>query len=360
MKAAICYKYGEALVIEDVNLDPPKQNEVKVRIVVASICHSDIHIIRGERTGSVPVLAGHEASGIVENVGPNVTLVRVGDRVVVSLLRSCGYCYYCSSGAPHKCEAHWLLDDENRVNTKNGEPIRLGLRTGAFAEYVIVHESQLVKIPNDIPFDHAAVLACGVITGYGAVVNTANVKPGESVVVIGTGGVGLNSIQAASISGASPIIAVDILDNKLQAAKQFGATHTINTANQDTVKIVGELTLGHGVDYVFVGVGSTSAVSQALKLVRKRGSVIIAGIPKTGETMPLIVDELVGRELRVIGSSMGGTRLRTDIPKLIDLYKHGWIKLEELIQNKYPIEQINEAIKDMENGNAIKNVIVFE
>ena len=360
MKAAVCYKYGEPLIIGEVNIDKPKEGEVKVRIVVASICHSDIHIIRGERVGSVPVLAGHEASGIVEEVGSNVALVRAGDRVVVSLLRSCGYCFYCSSGAPHKCEAKWLLDDENRVNTKIGQPIRVGLRTGAFAEYVIVHESQLVQISDDIPFDHAAVLACGVITGYGAVVNTAQVKPGESVVVIGTGGVGLNSIQGAAISGAYPIIAVDILDNKLRAAKQFGATHTINTANEDTVEIVSELTLGHGVNYVFVGVGSTSAVSQALKLVRKRGAVVIAGIPKTGETIPLIIDELVGGEWRIIGSSMGGTRLRTDIPRLVDLYKQGRLKLGELIQNRYPIEQINEAIEDMENGNAIKNVIVFE
>ena len=161
MKAAICYKYGEPLIVEEVDIDHPKEGEVKVRIAVASICHSDIHIIKGERVGSVPVLAGHEGSGIVEEIGSNVTLVSTGDRVVVSLLRSCGYCFYCSSGAPHKCESEWALDKENRVNTKNGQPIRLGLRTGAFAEYVIVHESQLVQIPDDIPFEHAAVLLAG-------------------------------------------------------------------------------------------------------------------------------------------------------------------------------------------------------
>ena len=195
MRAAVCYEFGQPLVVEDIDIDPPQIGEVKVRMVAAGICHSDLHLMHGDWGGTLPLVAGHEGAGIVDCIGPGVTRVKPGDHVVVSLLRSCGCCEYCNSGMPHLCNGKFALQDERRLHNKSGKPIRQGLDTGAFAEYVIVDQSQLVIVPNAMPLESAALLACGVITGLGAVVNRAQVRPGNSVVVIGVGGVGLNSVQ---------------------------------------------------------------------------------------------------------------------------------------------------------------------
>ena len=221
MKAAVCYKFGERLVIEDVEIDPPQKGEVKVRLVATAICHSDIHLIRGEWWGGTPLIAGHEAAGIIEEVGDNVIVIKPGDRVVVSLLRSCGRCFYCATGSPHLCEGQFALNTESRLRNGSGDPIQQGIRTAAFAEVVIVDQSQVVQIPESMPLDRAALLACGVITGFGAVVNTAAVEVGSSVVVIGVGGVGLNAVQGAALSGAHPIIAVDLKDKKTRGCRDF-------------------------------------------------------------------------------------------------------------------------------------------
>ena len=218
MKAAVCYEFGKPLVVEDIDIDPPQKGEVKVRLAATAICHSDIHIIRGERGGDVPFVAGHESSGYVDEVGENVTSVKPGDAVIVSLVASCGRCFYCRCGLPHLCEAKWPLDTESRLRNRQGQRIIQKLKVAGFAEYIIVDESQVVPVPPEIPLDRAALLACGVITGFGAVVNRAQVPPHSSVVVVGTGGVGLNSIQGAAFCGAVPVIAVDMVDNKLQAA----------------------------------------------------------------------------------------------------------------------------------------------
>lgn len=211
----------------------------------------------------------------------------------------------------------------------------------------------------DIPLDRAALLACGVITGLGAVVNTAHVGPGQSVVVIGTGGVGLNAIQGAVLVGAHPIIAVDRLETKLTTAQAFGATHTINGAQQDPIAAVKELTLGRGVDYAFVTVGSPTAVAQGIDMIRIAGTVVVVGIPPEEATVPLPIGNLVVDERRVIGCLMGSTRLRVDVPRLVELYRHGRLKLDELITARYPLEQINEAITAMETGEVLRNMIVF-
>ncbi len=221
MKAAVCYEFGEPLVIEEIEIDPPQTGEIKVKLAACAICHSDIHYMEGAWGGVLPAVYGHEAAGIVEVVGPHVSLVKPGDFVVVSLIRSCGRCYFCAQGQPHMCEASFPLNDESRLHTSQGQPIQQGLGTGAFAEYVVVHESQVVQIPETVPLDSAALLACGVITGLGAVTNTAQVPAGSSVVVIGTGGVGLNSVQGAFLSGAQTIIAMDLVDSKLEAAKKL-------------------------------------------------------------------------------------------------------------------------------------------
>ena len=361
MKAAVCYEFGKPLVVEEIDINPPHKGEVKVRLTATAICHSDIHIIRGEWGGEVPVVAGHEAAGIVEEVGENVTMTKPGDPVVVSLLRSCGRCFYCTTGSPYICGGEFALDTENRLHNKRGQSLQLGLRTGAFAECAIVDQSQVVSIPKEMPLDRASLLACCVITGIGAVVNTAKVEPGSSVVVIGTGGVGLNILQGAVLVGAHPIIAIDLLDSKLTAAQAFGATHVINAAQEETPeKIVKELTSDRGADYVFVATGSTTAVMQGFNMIRDEGTVVIVGIPETGATVSLPVSQFVmGGGQRIMGSVMGSTRLSVDVPWLVNLYQDGRLKLDELITARYPLEQINEAIEAMERGKALRNVIVF-
>ncbi len=370
MKAAVCYTYGDPLVVEEIVLAPPDAGEVRVRIVAAAICHSDVHLIRGDWRQDLPVLggeqtvgvvAGHEAAGVVEEVGAGVTLVAPGDHVVVTLLRACGRCFYCSGGQSHLCEGSYALETETRMRLPDGRPLFQGIRTAAFAEETIVDQSQLAPIPKEIPLDSASLLACGVITGLGAVVNTAKVPPNSSVVVIGCGGVGLNSIQGAKLSGANPIIAVDLLDNKLDAAMKFGATHTINSATtDDPAATIRTLTDGRGADHAFVTVGVAEPVATALGMVRQGGSVTLVGIPEAEATVPLSIGGTVGREIKLQGSMMGGTHLSIDIPRLVRQYQSGNLLLDELITNRYPLEEINAAIESMERGEALRNVVVFE
>jgi S-(hydroxymethyl)glutathione dehydrogenase/alcohol dehydrogenase len=359
MKAAICYAFGKPLVVEEVDIAPPQAGEVKVRLAATAICHSDVHVIRGEWGGDLPVVAGHESAGIVEAVGANVTVVKPGDTVVVSLLRSCGRCPYCTSGLPHICVGSFALATESRLRNQRGETLHHGVKTAGFAEYTIVDQSQVVRIPPDIPLDVAALLSCGVITGVGAVVNTARVRPGQSVVVIGIGGVGLNAIQGAALVGAHPIIAVDRLDAKLTTAREFGATHTINSLDGKAGATLKQLTGGRKADYAFVTVGSATAVEQGMNMIGLTGTLVIVGIPRQGTTVPLPVGALVVNERRIIGSFMGSTRLSVDIPQLVEQYRHGRLKLDQLITARYPLEQINEAIVAMETGEVLRNVIVF-
>jgi S-(hydroxymethyl)glutathione dehydrogenase / alcohol dehydrogenase len=359
MKAAVCYGPGTPPIIEDIDIDPPQAGEVKVRLVATAICHSDIHAMHGDWNGNFPVVVGHEAAGIVEEVGENVTLTAPGDNVVVSLLRSCGRCFYCMQGQLNLCNGAFALDTESRLHNKEGELIYQGIRTAAFAEYVIVDQSQVIQVPQTILLEKAALLACGVITGVGAVINTAQVKPGSSVVVIGLGGVGLNAIQGAVLAGASKIIAMDILDTKLDTAKMFGATHTLNARREDARRVVRDFIGGLAADYVFVTVGSTTAVSQGLTLLRRAGTLVIVGMPPSGATAPLSVVDIADKGLRIFGSFMGSTRLRVDVPWLVDLYRQGRLKLDELITGRFSIEQINEAIELMERGEAIRNLIIW-
>ncbi|HEX9161116.1 MAG TPA: Zn-dependent alcohol dehydrogenase [Thermoanaerobaculia bacterium] len=360
MKAAVCYAFGEPLSVEEIDIDTPRAGEVKVRLAATAICHSDVHLIRGEWSRDLPVVPGHEAAGVIEQVGEGVTAVKPGDRVVVSLLRSCGRCFHCARGAAHMCEGSFALNTESRLRNRRGEPLRHGIFVGAFAESVVVDQSQLVLLPPAMPLDRAALLGCGVITGVGAVMNTARVQKDESVVVIGCGGVGLNAIQAAALAGANPIIAVDRVDSKLSAAKSFGATHTINGETEDVRVAVRKLTSKRGVDYAFVTVGSASAFAHAPTLIRLGGTVVVVGMPGWKDTAPVRIADLVWNEQRLLGSRMGSTRLQDDVPRLVNLYLEGRFKLDELISARYPLEQVNEAIASMETGQANRNVIVFD
>jgi len=361
MKAAICYEFGRPLSIEDVLIDDASAGEVKVRSAAVGICHSDVHHIRGEWGGSLPVVSGHEVSGIVEEVGEGVTRVKPGDPVVVSALRSCGTCYYCMIGSPQCCVTEFpRLDKAVRLRTKAGEPLHAAHRVAGFAEYVLVDQSQVAPVPKDMPLDSAALLACAVVTGAGAVFNTARVEFGRTVVVIGTGGVGLNAVQAAALSGAYPIIAVDILDSKLEAAREFGATHTLRGDRDDAIGIVHELTSGRGAEYVFVTVGNVTAMTRGFGMTAMRGTLIVVGVPRFGTDVCFPANQFGQYERRVIGSGMGSTNLRVDIPKYVALYQDGRLKLDELISERYPLERINDAIQATEEGEVLRNVIVFE
>ena len=363
MKAAVCWEVGKPLVVEDVVLDPPKTGEVRVRIGAVAICHSDVHLVRGDWTGWTstppPVVAGHEAAGVVSDVGPGVTRIRPGDRVVVSLLRTCGSCPPCLTGAAYLCEGQFALMTEHRLHSRTGQALNLGIRVAGFAESVVVDQSQLVVVPADLGLDRACLLACGVITGVGAVLNTAQLTPGSSAVVIGAGGVGVNAIQGAALAGATPIVAVDIVARKLPVARSFGATHAVDGRHGDVRGLVRELTGGRGADYVFVTVGSPAAVSQALTLVRRGGTVVLVGMPAAGATAPIPIGDFAGSGLRLLGSNMGSTRLGVDVPRLVARYQEGRLNLDELITARYPLERINEAIVAMEGGEALRNVIVF-
>jgi S-(hydroxymethyl)glutathione dehydrogenase / alcohol dehydrogenase len=358
LKAAVCYEFKKPLVIDDLEIEKPHRNEVMVRISSTAVCHSDIHFMNGDMGGNLPFVPGHESSGYIEEVGEGVNTVKKGDPVVLSLLRSCGQCRFCRTGRPNMCEATWPLDTESRLKNKRGQSIGHGVRVGSFAEYVVAHHSQVVKIPASMPMAQAALLACGVITGYGAVVNRAKVEPANSVVVIGVGGVGLNAIQGAAICGAYPIIAVDRLDNKLEASRKFGATHVVNTTKvKDPVQTIKEMTSGHGADYVFITVGNTAAVRQGLYMTGRKGMAVVVGLatdPMTSVPLEYIDDEKI-----LTGSFMGTTNLQLDIPKMVTLYQAGRLKLDELITHRYPLDRINEAIDEVKKGEVLRNVILF-
>lgn len=359
MKAAICYEFGAPLIVEEVTVEPPSRGEVKVRVAATAICHSDVSAIQGDWGGRLPMVAGHETAGIVEEVGEQVISVRPGDRVVVSLLRSCGRCNYCLAGAPNQCVGTFVGDGKVGVRTAAGEPVARRFGTASFAEYTVVDESQVVRIPDAIPLDLASLLACGVLTGVGAVVHTARVEVGASVVVIGTGGVGLNAVQGARLAGARRVIALDMLDSKLAVSETFGATGTVNAGRDDVRKAVLDMTDGRGADYVFVTVGSTAAIAQGQTLLRPRGTLVIVGIPPRKATVQLPTYSLAVSEQRILGSFMGSSRLAEDVPWLVDLYLQGRLKLDELITARYTLDQINDAIAKMQAGAALRNVITF-
>ncbi|MCR9215383.1 MAG: Zn-dependent alcohol dehydrogenase [Proteobacteria bacterium] len=359
MKAAVCREFGKPLEIENLDIADPAAGEVKVKLAACAICHSDLILMDGGWGGNLPMVLGHEASGIVEAIGEGVVNISVGDKVLVTLLRSCGHCGDCENGEPYICGTSFPIDTDSRLSTQSGEKVGQGLKTGAFAETVVTDQSQIVVIPDTVPLDAAALLSCGVITGLGAVVNTAQVEYGSSVVVIGCGGVGLNSVQGASLVNAHPIIALDLVEKKLEAALEFGASHALNPLANDTEQKIKELTKGKGADYVFVAAGSPKAFEQGLDMLSASGTLVIVGMPPAGQTIAVEAGNIAGAGQKILGSKMGSTRLRIDIPKLVSLYERGHLKLDELITGRYPLEDINQAIDDVRADKALRNVIVF-
>lgn len=359
MKAAVCRAFNEPLVIEELTLEEPQAGELVVDVKACAICHSDITYMDGGWGGALPALYGHEAAGIVSAVGPETPGVQVGDHVVVTLIRACGQCYYCSRGDRVMCETTLPLSTRQPIRDASGAPVAQMMNVGSFAEQVLVHHSQIAVMPKDVSFSVASLLGCGVITGVGAAINTTKIKPGESVVVIGTGGVGLNCIQGAALSGANPLIAVDVNDAKLEASKEFGATHGINSKTQDVAAEVKALTNGRMADHVLVSVGVGPAIEQGIGLMGKGAETVIVGMPPSGVTTTFDPSWIAADSQRIIGSKMGSAQTPADIPQLVGLYRGGRLKLDELVTKEYPLEEINEAVAAVKRGEALRNVVVF-
>jgi S-(hydroxymethyl)glutathione dehydrogenase/alcohol dehydrogenase len=359
MKAAVCRAFKKPFSIEEVQLAEPGTGEVKVKVAACAICHSDILYMEGAWGGELPMVLGHEAAGVIEEVGEGVGQVAPGDHVVVTLLRACGHCHFCSRGERPLCETRLPLDLRSPLSAPDGSAIRQGLRTAAFAEQVVVHASQVARIPREVPLESASLLACGVITGLGAVLNTAAMWPGGHVATIGTGGVGLNCVQGAAICGASTNIAIDLSDRKLAAARTLGASHAINPGQEDVRAAVRSLTDGRGADYVFVAAGSAAAIEQGAKLVRRGGTLVVVGMTAEGVQVRLEALDIADNALRILGSKMGSVRMPLDVEMLAGWYLKGRLKLDELISGRYPLERINEAIASAAGGEALRNVITF-
>jgi S-(hydroxymethyl)glutathione dehydrogenase / alcohol dehydrogenase len=359
MRAAVCRTFRARLDIEDVTISGPGPGEVLVRIAACAICHSDVAYIDGAWGGQLPAVYGHEAAGIVEETGAGVGVLAPGDHVVVTLIRSCGRCARCTRDQPSLCEGLPPPDANPVLVSAARGAIHQGMRTGAFAEFVTVDSSQVVAVPKSIPFDAASLLACGVLTGVGAVMNTAAVEPGSGVVVLGAGGVGLNCVQGSVLAGARQIIAADRVASKLPIARALGATDVIDPARSDVLGTVMELTGGRGADYVFVAAGVASLIETGNSLLRRGGTLVIVGIPPTGATVSLDPVAIADGSLRVLGSKMGAARPQHDIPKLAELFRTGQLKLDELISERFGFDRINDAIDSARAGAQLRPVVVF-
>lgn len=359
IRAAVCREFGKPLSIETVHLDAPRRDEVEIEIETCAICHSDIMAIDGHWQVDLPGVFGHEAVGRVSALGDAVPGLAVGDRVVLSLIRYCGSCYYCQNGDLSFCETAFEIAGKSPLRLADGTRLLQGMKVGAFAEKAVVHHSQCIKVDDHVSGDVACTLSCGVMTGVGAVTRTNPVMPGSSVVVVGAGGVGINCIQGAALAGAHPVIALDVVDGKLDAARAFGATHGLNARMSagDLAAQVKALTHGRGADVVFVAVGASAAIEGAVDLVRNGGKVVVAGIPAHNESVRLASRIFGGRGVSVIGSKMGSARPHVDVPRLVDLYQSKKLELDGLISDRYALEQINDALDAARSGTSLKNII---
>jgi S-(hydroxymethyl)glutathione dehydrogenase/alcohol dehydrogenase len=350
------YGVGQPLVIEDVEVDSPRSNEVLIKTGASGVCHSDLHFMEGSYPTQVPIVLGHESAGIVEKVGDAVTKVKPGDRVVVAFVTSCGFCDNCVQGKPYICNDSEKLNRNDRLKL-NGQPMRQFAAMSAFAEYQLVNENACVHVPEGVPLEVAALVGCSVMTGVGAVANTAKIPVGATVAVIGTGGVGLNVIQGAVLAGASKIIAVDLLENKLAAAKEFGATDVVDASKGDPVAQVMGMT-GGGVDFAFEAIGLSKTAEQCFGMVKRGGRAVVVGmIPVTQQVSVPGVGFLM--EKGIIGSFYGSTRQTHDMPWLMELYRQKRLKIDELISRRYKLDQINEAYAALKNGEVNRSVISF-
>ena len=360
MKAAVLNKISETFDIEDIQIDKPKGREVLVEIKASGLCHSDLHMAENDFGVPLPAVFGHELAGIVKEIGPDVREFKVGDHVVGSLVQYCGHCEACLGGRTYQClhpEETMRGPDDGQRLTRDGQPVTPVFGTSAFAEYSLVHENQLARVPDELPFPQASILGYGCVTGAGAAINTADMKPGDTVAVIGVGGVGLNVISGAHLAGAARIIAVDMQPAKEELARKFGATDFVNAGEDDAVEAVRALT-GGGVDHAFEVIGLRSTSEQSLKMARKGGGAYLIGIHKPDS--PIAVDvlmDLIINQVTVKGVYMGSTNIKHDIPMYANLYLQGRFNLDDLISREINISEINGAYQELKKGAIARSVI---
>jgi S-(hydroxymethyl)glutathione dehydrogenase/alcohol dehydrogenase len=357
-KAAVLTSHGEYSV-ETVGVRDPEEGELRVKLGASGVCHSDLHAITGDLPMPLPLVLGHEGAGVVEDVGPGVRRFKPGDHVVLNWVPSCGSCWFCQSGNSYLCEQGYVHALGHPNFDHNGTPTSQLAGVGSMSEYTVVPESGAIVIEPDVPLDRACLIGCGVMTGVGAVINTAQVRPGQSVAVFGAGGVGLNVVQGAVLAGAETIIAVDLNDRKLGFAKQFGATHMVNSGATDPVSAIQELTGGRGADVCFEVIGIADVITQAFFATRRGGKTVVVGVAPAGAMVSVPGMILPLAEKSLIGSLYGSANMARDVPRLIGLYRAGRLKLDELITRRYRIGEVHDAFTAMQNGEVARGVIVF-
>ncbi len=357
IKAAVCHAHGAPLAVEDVVLAPPGPGEARVRMEAVAICASDISFADGAWGGALPAIFGHEGVGHIVEAGPGMP-ASVGARVLVTLIRACGCCAACASGSPVYCDTSSDPTATGPLAQRDGTPITQAMQCGAFAEEVVVHASQLAPVPDDMPAAAACLLSCGVITGIGAAVNAARLRPGETAVIIGAGGVGLNAIQGARLAGCARIVAIDLSEEKLADAREFGATDTILATDPKPWQQLAEIA-PRLADAVLICTGAISVFNSAPRLLKSGGRMVLVGMPHTGQMAEYEPVVLAALGQGVVGSKMGDTVLARDIPWLVDLYRQGRLHLDALVSRTWSLDDINSAIADTKAGRARRNVIVF-
>jgi NDMA-dependent alcohol dehydrogenase len=364
-RAAILWEVGKDWSVEEIDLDPPKTGEVLVRLAASGLCHSDEHLVTGDLPAPLPMIGGHEGAGVVEEVGPGVEWLAVGDHVVFGFVPSCGRCPSCTSGQGNLCDlGMFLLDgfqitDHTARHHAHGSDLRLMCLLGTFSERTVVNEASCIKIDPDIPLDVASLLGCGVVTGWGSAVYAAEVRPGEDVAVVGIGGIGINAVQGAKLAGAHRIFAIDPVAFKREKATQFGATHTASSM-EEAQALISEVTLGRMAQKVILtmGVGRGDALAPALAISSKRGRVVVTNIHPALETeVTMSALDLTLMEKQVVGSLFGSANPRVDIPRLLALYRSGQLDLDGLVTRTYRLDEVNDGYEDMREGRNLRGVL---
>ncbi|WP_269715995.1 Zn-dependent alcohol dehydrogenase [Caulobacter sp. NIBR2454] len=363
MKAAVLREVGKPLSIEQVAIGKPGPHEVLIRTVAAGVCHSDLHFVEGSYPHPLPAVLGHESAGVVEAIGSEVRTVKVGDHVITCLSAFCGHCEHCLTGHMSLCvspETRRKKEDEPRLYREDLAAPRMNqfLNLSSFAEYMLIHEHACTSIRKDMPLDRACLIGCSVMTGVGAVIHTSTVRPGETVAVIGCGGVGLAAVNGAALAGAGRIIAIDRVPAKLELAKKFGATDVINAADTDPVKAVQDLT-GGGVHHSFEAIGLKITAEQSFKMLRRGGTANIIGMIPVGTMIELHGPDFLG-EKKIQGSYMGSNRFPVDMPRLVDAYMAGKLNLDDLISRRIKLEDVNDAFEELKRGELARSVIMFD
>lgn len=363
VRAAVLYDYNQPLRIEEVEIKPPRADEVVVRMAASGVCHTDLSVLEGKMPLPPPCILGHEGAGVVESVGSGVSELAPGDHVVLSWVRNCGKCAFCVAGKVHLCEGAILdaMTGQDYVFEKDGAPVGRLAGVGSFASKSVVKASAAVKIAKDIPLDIACLVGCGVMTGVGAAINTVRIEAGQTIAVFGCGGVGLNVIQGAALSAPSKIIAVDRVASKLELARSFGATDAIDASQVgDVPAAIRELTGGLGVDYAFEVTGLSTVIRQSFLSIRRGGSAVIVGVPSFLDEAVVPAFMLALEEKSLRGSLYGSANMRFDMPRLLDLYMRKALKIDELISRRIRLDEVNDAFEAMRQGAVARSVIVYE